>query len=45
MRTARQLPLALAFAVALTAHAQDSVAPNANLKVEAIPPIPAALAA
>ena len=45
MRPAPRLLLAAALALALTARAQDSVAPNANLKVEGIPPIPAALAA
>ena len=39
-----------AFAAALAllagcAHVQEAVVPNANLKVEGIPPIPAALAA
>ncbi len=44
----RRSGLALAAALALLAgcaHVQETVVPNANLKVEGIPPIPAALAA
>ena len=45
MRFTARLPLALVLALALNAHAQETIAPNANLKVEGIPPIPASLAA
>jgi dipeptidyl aminopeptidase/acylaminoacyl peptidase len=44
LRAARLLAVALAAATAPLAPAQDVVVPNANLKVEGIPPIPAALA-
>ena len=44
LRPARILALALAAAATPLALAQDVVAPNPSLKVEGIPPIPAALA-
>ena len=45
MRPISRLTAAFALTLALGAQAQDSVAPNPNLKVEGIPPIPASLAA
>ncbi|MFI4924952.1 MAG: S9 family peptidase, partial [Vicinamibacteria bacterium] len=45
MRIDPRLLLALGLSLALTAQAQDAVAPNPNLKAEGIPPIPVALAA
>ncbi len=44
LHVARFLAVALATATAPVAPAQDVVVPNANLKVEGVPPIPAALA-
>ena len=44
LRTARVLIVAIALAAAPLALAQEVVTPNPNLKLEGIPPIPAALA-
>jgi len=39
------LPATAAIAVALAAHGADVLPPNANLKADGLPPIPAELAA
>ncbi|MEO5764882.1 MAG: S9 family peptidase, partial [Casimicrobiaceae bacterium] len=44
MLTVRILLAAAALAMATSAPAADTVPPNANLKAEGIPPIPASLA-